>query len=358
MASSSVPLQGVERIDGLLFTHEHADDALLNTMSHNGVTEELTNAVVTMRAFSPELSEDAQRTFRRIRDRLTRWPMHSTNTKTSSLVAALNNILNRTSVSPSSAIRAVPMTVDAPAQGTARAARILREVLAKCVAPNPADLKDDELSCIICQQPFLTIADPETPLRLPCGHVCGSNCIMKWLNPLSPDAHNTCPMCREPILNTPFVSAEKLSVMRELREWEAHGDANHITAWAIRAEQLYHNLCEDVINGLERIESDCDLWLSTVGISTHMIDFVTLRNFVNFMNGPTEDSRPLLDNFTDYEEYNELVTHLKPQVDDTDDDDFLSADEATYARVTEWHRRIRVSRDRVLERAERTAGLR
>lgn len=54
-------------------------------------------------------------------------------------------------------------------------------------------LKDfpDDTSCHICMDPFSSTEDPESPVRLPCGHVMGRNCISKWLT-----TSNSCPLCR------------------------------------------------------------------------------------------------------------------------------------------------------------------
>ena len=53
--------------------------------------------------------------------------------------------------------------------------------------------------CGICQEKYGKV-DPQTgtvdtPVRLPCQHILGSDCISKWV---SPDEHgkNTCPFCR------------------------------------------------------------------------------------------------------------------------------------------------------------------
>ena len=54
--------------------------------------------------------------------------------------------------------------------------------------------------CHICHEPFLSGSHPERPVTLPCGHIFGEGCILKWVSPL-PDhrGKNSCPLCREPI---------------------------------------------------------------------------------------------------------------------------------------------------------------
>ena len=49
----------------------------------------------------------------------------------------------------------------------------------------------DETSCGICMDPYGTTDDPESRVRLPCGHLMGRKCIERWLG-----MRNTCPLCR------------------------------------------------------------------------------------------------------------------------------------------------------------------
>ena len=54
--------------------------------------------------------------------------------------------------------------------------------------------------CHVCHEPFLSGSRPERPVTLPCDHIFGEGCILKWVSPL-PDnrGKNSCPLCREPI---------------------------------------------------------------------------------------------------------------------------------------------------------------
>ena len=49
----------------------------------------------------------------------------------------------------------------------------------------------NEISCNICMESFGSTENPEPPVRLPCGHVMGRNCISQWLT-----TSNSCPLCR------------------------------------------------------------------------------------------------------------------------------------------------------------------
>lgn len=55
--------------------------------------------------------------------------------------------------------------------------------------------------CHICHEPFLSGNHPERRVTLPCSHIFGEGCILKWVSLLLENAgQNSCPMCREPIL--------------------------------------------------------------------------------------------------------------------------------------------------------------
>ena len=48
-----------------------------------------------------------------------------------------------------------------------------------------------ETRCDICLETFGRPEDPESPTRLPCGHLLGKKCISTWL-----ETTNSCPLCR------------------------------------------------------------------------------------------------------------------------------------------------------------------
>ena len=81
-----------------------------------------------------------------------------------------------------------------------RAAFLLEELLTKTVQASYEELKDSK-NCPICQDPYLEGEAPELPLKLRCGHIHGSHCLIKWLSPHSTEIKNTCPLCREPIID-------------------------------------------------------------------------------------------------------------------------------------------------------------
>ena len=60
-----------------------------------------------------------------------------------------------------------------------------------------ADLRSDSLECPFCIEPYQNSPRSERPVRLPCNHVMGKDCLRKWLNSSEANANNNaCPTCR------------------------------------------------------------------------------------------------------------------------------------------------------------------
>ena len=83
-----------------------------------------------------------------------------------------------------------------------KAKTLLKELLGRTTQPSFDDL-GDSTSCPICQEPYLTPDSPELPLKLSCGHIAGSQCLLKWMSLLSRTKKNSCPVCRADILKRP-----------------------------------------------------------------------------------------------------------------------------------------------------------
>lgn len=60
-------------------------------------------------------------------------------------------------------------------------------------------LDPQERSCCICYQPFgpKLSQGPEAPVQLPCGHVFGRTCILRWTL-----TNRSCPLCRRDVFET------------------------------------------------------------------------------------------------------------------------------------------------------------
>ena len=129
-------------------------------------------------------------------------------------------------------------------------------------------LREDEQQCSICMQAYGTTPSEngiiERPIRLPCNHVMGSECIAIWVSSSVPGGtvnNNTCPICRQvlfhstPIYAWPAVDyttqAEVLDRCAEISaelelSFEVRGMAKSIAAnahylisrWAIFSDRL------------------------------------------------------------------------------------------------------------------------
>lgn len=110
--------------------------------------------------------------------------------------------------------------------------------------PQIAELQDN-LDCNICWDPFFSGEVQEIPIRLPCRHIFGNNCILKWFKPLSLVPNNACPECRRPILNDPgpigtSVAGEEYS--RDVsRRFEAFWGRVEVLDWRSAEERAAPN---------------------------------------------------------------------------------------------------------------------
>ena len=63
------------------------------------------------------------------------------------------------------------------------------------------DLPADKQDCAICMEKYYGLHQRETPVRLPCNHVLGKECLLTWLkSPATNRNNNCCPVCRTVLL--------------------------------------------------------------------------------------------------------------------------------------------------------------
>lgn len=91
-------------------------------------------------------------------------------------------------------------------------------------------LKDDERECGICQDEF-GCRKAHYPVRLPCGHILGMPCIIKWINiiasikrrelagSLSDSPKGTCPFCRKQLFRVPFLRESFFELTVRMMLW-------------------------------------------------------------------------------------------------------------------------------------------
>ncbi|KAI4240740.1 MAG: hypothetical protein L6R40_004985 [Gallowayella cf. fulva] len=89
-----------------------------------------------------------------------------------------------------------------------------------------SEASEHDKTCAICTVPFDERSDGpdsssgENPVRLPCGHVFGYDCIKQWLSPLYSNK-KTCPSCRADFFHHTYQQDSVGDLMARLVVWEA-----------------------------------------------------------------------------------------------------------------------------------------
>ena len=239
----------------------------------------------------------------------------------------------------------------------------------KCSFPKASELKENVI-CTVCQDPFLSENAPEIPVRLPCGHIMGLSCLLQWLSPLSTERRrDTCPLCRRPVLGALKEHERRLEVMRRyLPEFDAYPenpdrlermkDDAHV-AWISRAEELWTNLCEELLILLEEMQLPNEWLRAGVPLVKIIINFASVGNFViawakasRFRQ--TREAWWVIElNRNCRRPFLALVNHVHSHIVGTDiwsrkmESVFPSPTEADFLRVAGYHRRIRESHARL-----------
>ena len=134
---------------------------------------------------------------------------------------------------------------------------------------NLPKVKSDELppereSCMICQEQYGTVTNDgilEHPVRLPCGHVLGNDCIEKWLYD---NDQNTCPYCRKELFPSTLLESED----EEYKEEEDNDDDDDYDTYYMHDAEYIRVAIEGIVEEPERIQAlstaairECELYL-------------------------------------------------------------------------------------------------
>ena len=199
--------------------------------------------------------------------------------------------------------------------------------------------------CSICKE-FYADPDVEIPVQLRyCRHIFGSQCISKWIA----EGQNSCPVCRSAII--------QIWRQRLLDWYPGYAMNGPPTSFASYCESLYRKLCEAIVCWIEACaapsdrdpEEEAEEWMMRQTF-TAILALGSFRAFVEAWD--TEMSLDCL-----------LICALRARLPDQgilylllgcidevgDYDLLLGADENTWDRLAGWFRRIRASRDRLLE---------
>ena len=117
------------------------------------------------------------------------------------------------------------------ADDSANTKSVFQKILDKAGVKVPASSEFGEVSdCMICHEAFLTGSSPEGPMKLPCGHIIGSHCSLKWFKPFSISGNNSCPVCRVAVFRDPPVTSHRASeaTTNEVTEQPARSSSSPI----------------------------------------------------------------------------------------------------------------------------------
>ncbi|KAK3167186.1 hypothetical protein OEA41_010312 [Lepraria neglecta] len=256
------------------------------------------------------------------------------------------------------------MNRQSPATNNPRMKPLLDRLHQKCTFQRANETGED-LAYHICREAFLASAtSPEIPVKLPYNHLCGLSYILRWLAPLSSEPRDTCPLHREPILGE--AASEVRGVQYEpewldfLNEWSpvnAHeldvGDSN--TAWMLRADELWFNLCEDIVKCLEATEDPEDWLCYLQPLFRHVVNFVTVQRFVEEYRKATEIStmpRLLGDFRANVPQALDFLLKYLNYAQEINDvwgayPYFFAPTSATFQRVASYHQRLAESNARL-----------
>ena len=99
---------------------------------------------------------------------------------------------------------------------------LLEGLLSNFAIPDVDSLKSEN-KCHVCLEIFLTGTNPELPIKLQCGHICGSICIIRWLAPRrARPVEKNCPICRRPIFGIECASEWNALTFLETNSFEGN----------------------------------------------------------------------------------------------------------------------------------------
>ena len=219
---------------------------------------------------------------------------------------------------------------------TQESAEIVNKVISACTFPGATELEDPR--CHICRDDSLGTGGAEKATRLPCGHVLGMSCLMRWAFKQIDDGCTVvdCPFCRRSFLNIPTTITQRNNRRaEELEHWIHHlsqwapGDPRDLTNERIlkfrRAEELWDGFCRVILDSVQRSISPSDFGLGAdieeflcraSPVAQRILSFGNVYNFhlAYMIQGyrPDEDTDAVLPGF--WEPYHELVAHLRTMV--------------------------------------------
>ena len=134
-----------------------------------------------------------------------------------------------------------------------------------------------EARCDICFETFGRTEDPESPTRLPCGHVLGKSCISQWV-----ETSNSCPLCRHVLFAQesllPDHEPRRIDTFAETREFaevyqpETEGDLTNdsMDTNGLTSEEAEAFLAE--LSTIRRQQAEHEEWLALIQAEDNWTD--------------------------------------------------------------------------------------
>ena len=243
---------------------------------------------------------------------------------------------------------------------------VLEGLLSHLTIPDVDSLKNEN-KCHVCLETFLTGTNPELPIKLQCGHICGSICIIRWLAPQrTRPVDKNCPICRRPIFGIECASewnaltsleATSLGIKEKLEAMLTHVLSRGVTlpnplqtdipvTWGkgqyLQAEPGYDDLqweawrrfLEELVVHVESA-NEWSLWYHQQQLVVPIVSMITVFTFMEMKNkGNVWISRVII-------ELPELYLPLSPFLDRAYPDYVLAVPrEELYRKTADLHARI------------------
>ena len=231
--------------------------------------------------------------------------------------------------------------------------KTFEELRSNFALPPTAELLIETGCCSICLEPYEFTLLSEVPLRLPvCGHVFGDICISEWIT----DEHNTCPMCRRFILKNDDIDTVDQIWRESLAVWHLTASGAAPTAFAVRAEASFVNLCEAIVRWIENQDdaipsAEAEEWICFRSPHVAIISLATFQDFAAIIRGPWDHRVDwMFDLQARLPDPAIVAVVMGYALQWNGSEDLLEPSEETYRRLAEWYRRIEQSRICLYER--------
>lgn len=220
--------------------------------------------------------------------------------------------------------------------------------------------EDQRVCCGICHEPYTT---GHQPVEISgCKHIFGKTCITSWLEA----GNDTCPMCRQKILNHPVVPSDDDDVSSDddddwfwlprLSGWRAGYAMEQEPGELTRhGEILFINLCEDIIRYIEDPSVDnAEDWLCGRSAFRYIVALGSFERFAEVIKGPMiyvqSLARRIPEVLPDPAAYHAVMAQVDRLPDHVGFDGRMDNTVEAFDRLAGFYRRINNSRDALYER--------